>query len=533
MRLSPVPLLFLLLLIPSWLGAAPTANQKPNPVPSPVRERNAPFGSELFQGNFSKGTFDELNADYVIMPGDRIAVRLWGAQKFDGVLDVDAAGNLFLPEVGPVPVAGVKHGDLAKLVKEKLQSIFTKNVEIYTNLINTQPVAVFVTGFVTGPGRYSGGPTDSVLYYLDQAGGIDSERGSFRRIRVLRNGQELTEIDLYPFILEGKLPRPRIEEGDVILVEKRGAGVLAEGQVRHQARFEFPATESVTGAQLQKLATPLNNVSHVSIVGTRNGAPYNTYLPLADFLQVPLQDGDTVHFHADTPRDTIMVAASGAIVGASRYPVRKDTRLLEILHHIPVEPELSNLHGIHIKRRSVAERQKKALEEALRRLEQSALTATSASVDEANIRVREAELISQFVTKVRTVQPEGTVVVGHGGKLSDIYLEDNDVIVIPAKSDVILISGEVMMPQSVVFREDATVKDYIRVAGGFSDRADKGHILVAKTNGEVLPSGDTRIEPGDQLLVLPRFDTKNMQILKDISQILYQIAVATKVVLDL
>ena len=114
------------------------------------------------------------------MPGDRIAVRLWGAHNFDGVLDVDAQGNLFLPEVGPVPVVGLKHAQLPQVVAERVRSVYTNNVEVYTNLLNTQPVALYVTGFVTRPGRYAGGPTDSMLYYLDQAGGIDAERGSFR-----------------------------------------------------------------------------------------------------------------------------------------------------------------------------------------------------------------------------------------------------------------------------------------------------------------------------------------------------------------
>jgi protein involved in polysaccharide export with SLBB domain len=348
---------------------------------APTPEGPRPFGADLFQGNFAKGTFDELNADYQIMPGDRINVRLWGARTLDGVFDVDARGNLFLPEIGPVAVGGVKHSQLAEVVRERVRSVYTSNVEIYTNLINTQPVAIFVTGFVARPGRYAGGPTDSVLYYLDLAGGIDPERGSYRDIRLLRGGKVLEVVDIYPFILEGVLPRPRLEEGDVILVGERGAGVLVEGQVRHSARFEFPAGAAVSGEDLVRLAAPLDKASHASIVGSRGGAPYNTYMPLADFIQIPLQDGDTVHFHADTPGDTIMVAASGAIVGASRYPVRKDTRLLELLHHIPVEPKLANLEGIHIRRKSVAERQKKALDEALRRLEHSSLTATSQSTD--------------------------------------------------------------------------------------------------------------------------------------------------------
>jgi len=493
----------------------------------------APFGDELFQGNFAKSIYDELNQDYVIMPGDRIAVRIWGAHNAEGVFEVDAQGVIFLPEIGPLKVAHIKNSELNKAVKDKIRSVYISNVEVYTNLLNTQPVAVYVTGFVNHPGRYAGGPTDSVLYYLDLAGGIDAERGSYRDIRILRNGKLLTPVDLYPFILEGSLPQPRLIEGDTILVGERGAGVIAKGQVRRSARFEFPSTVAISGEQLAKFSAPLNKASHVSIVGTREGAPYNVYFSLADFNQVTLQDGDTVEFHADTPGSTIMISASGAIVGASRYPVKKDARLKSLLHQIPVEPELANLEGIHIKRRSVAERQKKALAESLSRLEYSSLTATSASVDEANIRVREAEMIGQFVTKARQIQPDGTLVVGRNGQISDLYLEDGDVIVIPAKSDVVTISGEVLIPQAVVYRPGLDAEDYVDSAGGFSFRANKGEMLVVKPNGEVLKEGDTEIAAGDQILVMPRFDTKNMQLLKDIMQVLYQIAVATKIVIDI
>lgn len=492
-----------------------------------------PFGAELFQGNFAQSYFDGLNEDYLVLPGDRVRLQLWGAQTFDGVLEVDARGNLFLPEIGPVRVGGLWHAALEAAIQKKVRSVFTSNVEVYVNLLKPQPVAIFVAGFVVNPGRYAGGPTDSVLYYLDLAGGIDFARGSYRDISILRQGELLQQIDLYPFMREGKLPRPRLEDGDVLLVGGRGSGIAVEGQVRHVAKFEFKSAGDLLGDKIITLASPENKASHVSVTGSRNGAPYNAYFPLSGFSQLILEDGDIVHFHADIPGDTIMVAAEGAIVGASRYPIHKGTRLKALLQRIAVEPELANLEGIHVRRKSVARQQRKALTEALKRLEKSSLTATSASVDEASIRVREAELIVQFVEKARQIQPDGTVVVGHNGEISDIYLEHGDEIVIPAKSDVVLITGEVMMPQAVVWNKSFQLDSYIDGAGGYSDRADKKRLLVVKPNGEVRLAKETQLAAGDQILVLPRFDSKNMQVLKDISQILYQIAVAAKVALDI
>ena len=78
-----------------------------------------------------------------------------------------------------------------------------------------------------------------------------------------------------------------------------------------------------------------------------------------------------------------------------------------------------------------------------------------------------------------------------------------------------------------------SLDDYLAAAGGVSNRADDKYILVAKANGEVGLADNLGVEAGDQILVMPRFDSKNMQLAKDVMQILYQMAVATKVVVDL
>ena len=154
-------------------------------------------------------------------------------------------------------------------------------------------------------------------------------------------------------------------------------------------------------------------------------------------------------------------------------------------------------------------------------------------VDEAKIRVQEADLIQDFVKRAGLIEPDGIVVVSRGGVVSDIRLEDGDEIVVPQYSDVVLVTGEVMMPKAVTFDEDMNLDDYLGAAGGVSNRADDRNILVAKVNGEVGLADDLGIAPGDRIMVMPRFDSKNMQLAKDIMQIMYQMAVATKVVVDL
>lgn len=516
--------------VPTVMDAPPAWAQ--SPLRGPASAMLPPFGANLFQGNFASTYAESVNAEYVILPGDRIVVRVWGAKTYDDVLVVDQQGNIFLPEVGPIRVAGLKQGQLLSAVRSSLASVFTDNVNIYVNLQSSQPVAVYVAGFVNHPGRYAGGPMDSVMSYLDRAGGITPERGSYRHIKVMRGKALVGAVDLYDFALRGEMPTIRLKDGDVILVEERGISVAALGLLRQQARYEFMGT-SATGGRLLELGTPLKSASHVSISGIRNRAPFNVYIPITDFAQFQLEDGDTVEFVADKRGRTIMAAITGAIQGASRFPVRKDTTLKSLLQYVEIESNIADTSAIYIRRQSVAAQQKAIIADSLRRLEQSALTSTSSSVDEANIRVREAELIQDFVRRASTLEPDGVVVVSRGGTIKDLLLEDNDIIVIPQKSDVVHISGEVMIPKAVTFEKGMKLQEYLESAGGLSDRADKNNILVAKQNGEVGKVENMGIAPGDRILVMPRFDSKNMQLAKDFTQILYQIAVATKVAVGL
>ena len=490
-----------------------------------------PFGANLFRGNFASTYGNGMNDDYVILPGDRITVRVWGARSYDDVLFVDQQGNIFLPEVGPVRVAGLTQSALSGSVRAKLASVFPENVNIYVNLQSAQPVAVYVAGNVPNPGRYAGGPQDSVMSYLDRAGGILPEQGSYRNIKILRGQQVIGRVDLYNYMMRGELPHIRLKDGDTILVEPFGMSVAAYGLLRQPARYEFRGAAS--GKDLLNYALPMNGVSHVSVGGMRNGEPFNVYVTLHDFRSLQLADGDRVEFVADTRGRTIMVAASGAIHGASRFPVLKQTRLKTLLEYIAVEPELADIKSIYIRRRSVAAEQKVILTDALRRLEQSALTATSASVDEAGIRVKEAELIQNFVQRASKLEPDGVLVVSRGGRISDVLLEEGDEIIIPRKTDVVHVSGEVLIPTAVTWEKGLSLKGYLSGAGGLSDRADTDNILIVGLNGEVSHAKGQSIEPGDRILVMPKFDSKNLQLVKDVTQVLYQMAVAVKVAVGL
>ncbi len=240
-----------------------------------------------------------------------------------------------------------------------------------------------------------------------------------------------------------------------------------------------------------------------------------------------------VDFLADTPGNAVLISATGAVDGASRYPVRRATTLRRLLAYVPIDEQTADLEGIYIKRRSVVEQQRKAIQDSLYRLESAVLTAPSPTAEVAAIRVQEAQLVQNFVQRVAQLEPDGVVVVAKNGRVADILLEEGDEVVIPQRTDVVQITGEVIVPKSVVYEPGMRLKDYIAASGGFTERADTGQILLARRNGEILQASATNIRPGDLLMVMPSYDSKSFQIFKDIMGVLYQIAVATKVVVSM
>ncbi|MBW9441685.1 polysaccharide biosynthesis/export family protein [Enterobacter roggenkampii] len=490
-----------------------------------------PYGANLFAGGYETERSDGLNDNYLIAPGDKLNIWIWGAVNFSNVVTVDNQGNIFIPDVGPINVKNVAASKVNNLVTSHISEVFTNNVNVYVNLLTATPVSVYVTGPVIRPGQYAGQSSDSVLYFLKRAGGIDSDRGSYRHIKVLRQNRVIQQIDLYEFMQQGKMPKLSLKDQDVILVEPQGPMINVAGKVRNPFRFELKNSTAL-GSELIDYALPLAKVSHVGVIGDRASGPFSVYMPYKDFDRIQLSDGDKVLFNDDMHAQVYDVQVMGSYRGPSYFTVRKETRLHDLLNHIPIDPNMADYGSIYIMRKSVAARQKEMLEDSLNRLERSVFTAPASSDGEASIRTKEAELVMRFVEKARKIQPLGKVVVSDKGVIANILLEQGDQIVIPNKTDLIQVGGEVMMPQAVVFNKNATLEDYVAWAGGFTDRANDKRIAVVHANGlmEFKDGGD--VMPGDQILVMPKVDSKMMQSIKDITQVIYQVAVAANVVLN-
>jgi hypothetical protein len=368
------------------------------------------------------------------------------------------------------------------------------------------------------------------LFFLEQAGGIDPRLGSYRNISVLRASQKLESLDLYDFLLHGKLPLLQFKDGDTILVNPRGPIVELLGDVTLPASLEF-LPGSISGADALSVVPGAARATQVTVGGIRNGVPISRTLSVPQFRAFTLSDGDTIALRDDGRAESILVHLEGEFNGPSVLAVRRGARLIDVLNYVSVEPVLANPRAVHVRRASVARAQKTAIDDALFRLERSAFLALSASQGEANIRVREAELTQKFVERARLVQPLGRVVTSRDDQQRNVILEPEDIIVIPPRTNVVRIGGEVMMTQALMFRPGAVASDYIQYSGGYTDRSDRDKAIIIRANAEVaVGDTDMPVYPGDEILVPPKVDTKLLQNAVDVTQVIYQIAVSAAVV---
>jgi protein involved in polysaccharide export with SLBB domain len=512
-------------------AAAPVQPAGPLPPDPALSAKPLLFGSQLFSGRFASEAFSGFNPEYRIAVGDRVSVRMWGAFNFEAAQVVDAQGNIFVPNVGPVRVLGVRNADLNQQVESQVKRTFRASVGVYATLEAAQPVKVYVTGFVRAPGLYGGLSSDSVLYFLDRAGGIDPDRGSYLQVDVLRGGQPRAKIDLYRFLLDGKIEPLQLQDGDTIVAAPRGYTVQVGGEVLNPYIFEF-GQAAISADRLLAMARPRPGATHLSIVRKIGSERRSEYHALSASAQVMIHDGDEVTLTSDKYPGTILVRIEGAHLGERTLVLPYGAQLRDALARLKPAPQ-SRVEAVQLFRRSVADRQKELLEGSLRSLETYALTARSATSEEAALRGREAQQILEFIERARRIQPRGQVILTHTDAAGQTLLEDGDLIRVPEISNVVLVSGEVIFPNAVVYDRRADLERYVAGAGGYTQGADRARVMVVHQDGSVGEAGNVEIRPGDEIMVLPKIETKNVELARGITQIIYQTAVAARIALGL
>jgi molybdopterin converting factor small subunit len=389
---------------------------------------------------------------------------------------------------------------------------------------------------------YDGTSMDSLLRYLDQAGGIDPERGSFLEIQVKRGETVRATINLYDFLLNGRHPLIQLGDGDVILVKARHNVFKVNGLADNANRFEFMSDRLSLGDGF-KLAKPRASATHVRV--TRNtGTVQNVeYYPIADAATIEIANGDSIEFTADKRPGTITVRVEGEHQSPQEYVLPYGSSIKDVLKQVTYS-DYSDKNNLQLYRQSVKARQKQTLQTSLKSLESSVLTARSSTNEESRLRKDEADMILQWVERAKSIEPSGQVIIAQAAQRDGLLLENGDILRVPVKDGLVLVSGQVLFPNAIAYEEGRQLEDYIHLAGNYTQSADTSRVIVSHRDGsfeEATNKGSfwssdekqTKVSAGDEILVLPKVTSKNIEVTRGISQIIYQIAIAAKVILDL
>jgi protein involved in polysaccharide export with SLBB domain len=365
-----------------------------------------------------------------------------------------------------------------------------------------------------------------VLYYLDRAGGIDVDRGSYLEVEVLRGNQTRLKVDLYKFLLTGKIDEIQLHDGDTIVAGPRLNTIPVYGNVSNPYQFEIPQ-QSIKASDLMNLAKPLPGSTHLSVVRAVGLERRSYYYPIGQIGDITLEAGDEVTVTADQYPTSVLIHVNGAQMGEHNFVLPLGARIRDLLPHLTPSPT-ADLDALQLFRPAVAAKQKQSLDNTLNALQTAALTARNSTLTEAQARQTESTMIMQFIDRAKSIVPMGQVVMASKSEVDDTLLQDGDTLVVPERTNLVSVSGEVQLPNTLVWAAGRETDAYVALVGGFTMRADRSRVLLMRQNGAVAPHGAIP-EPGDEIMVLPVIETKYIEVASGITSILYQLAVAARV----
>lgn len=296
------------------------------------------FGSQLFDSpqNFIPDAGLPVPANYLLGPGDEIRIQVWGAVDFNATLVLDRNGQVLVPRVGIVPLAGVAVRDLETVLRGSLAKVFT-NFSLNANLGRLRSIQIYVVGQARQPGTYVVSSLSTLVNALFVSGGPTSN-GSMRNIQLQRAGKTITQLDLYDFISSGDKSRDAVLlPGDVIVIPPAGPRVAVTGAFDQAAIFELrPAGDTVGDILRLGGGTPAMASTQKALLERVNPekSPSRQVLDLAldpAGLKQALRDGDVLTLMPISPAFANAVTLQGAVADAVRYRWFEGMRILDLI----------------------------------------------------------------------------------------------------------------------------------------------------------------------------------------------------------
>lgn len=402
------------------------------------------FGRNIFNNrllSFEPSMNIATPPNYVLGPGDHIIIDIYGASQKAVTAQVSPEGKVTLPGVGPVKVSGMTVAAAQAQISKTLGSRYSSS-QLSVSLGQTRSITINVMGEVKVPGTYTLSAFSTVFHALYMAGGIN-DIGTLRNIKVFRNGRQITVVDVYEYILNGRLAgNIRLMENDVIVVGPYDCLVGIEGNVKRPMFYEMRPTESV--GTLLKYAGGFTGDAYKKAVRLmrKTGDRFTVHnIEEFDMNTFKVNDGDAITVDGILNRFDNMVEIKGAVFRPGKFQLGKNVTSV------------------------------RSLIEAADGVTEDAFTAHAVL---HRMRVnRTLEVLSVDVAGILS------------GSVADIPLRNEDVLFIPTMADrmnerTLTIEGEVISPGTFEFAENTTIEDLILQAGGLTDAASTTKVDVSR-----------------------------------------------------
>jgi len=511
------------------------------------------FGRDLFRNvpsTFAPLKAAQVNPDYVIGPGDVLQIRGWGMVSIDVNVTVSRSGEIYLPRVGSVKVAGVKYRDLQGYLKKAVGKMFT-NFELSASVSQTRSVQIYVVGHALRPGAYTLSAMSSILNALFASGG-PSVTGSMRNIQLKRGGESSMVFDLYDILLRGdKSSDMALMDGDVIYIPSVGPLAAIHGDVKKPAIFELKQKTTVADmvdwaggfesvAGLQKVIVEKSVDSHYQTLAELPAELGAIEKNLAQFEVEPTSiirviAPGSAPIEVKVERDFVRVDGELKQIGV--FELQKGETLRSLISRLGGTTDKAYVFGTKLLRESVKKEQQVKIDESVNRYEEDIETnskqrlAALSDPTQAAVITAEAEAQRSVLKKLRMVKSEGRIILNlkdfkaTATDLPDFPLKDGDSIYIPESAATVDLIGAVYQQNTFIYRPERHVNDYLVLAGGVSPTGDASELYRICADGTVRSrrSGGT-VNPGDAIVVPEKIQRGAgwMQNLKDITTILYQ-----------
>ena len=402
------------------------------------------FGRDIFNQralSFEPNLNIATPESYVLGPGDQLVIDIYGASQKTQVLTVSPEGSVTVPGYGPIQVSGLTVGEANAKVRRGLGSRYSSS-EVKVTVGQTRTIMVNVMGEVRTPGTYTLSAFATVFHALYRAGGIN-DVGTLRNIKVYRNGRLVTVVDIYEYILNGRLAgNVRLQENDVIQVGTYDCLVGITGKVKRPMFYEMRKNESV--ATLLHYAGGFTGDAFKKSVRLvrQSGERYQVYnINEFDMATFKIDDGDAITVDGMINRYENMVEIKGAVFRPGQFHLGGG---------ISTVRDLINAA--------------------------SGLTEDAFTCHAIIHRLKEDRTLEVIPVDINGIM---------SGAIADIPLQNEDMVFIPTQDELrkersFTITGEVMSPGSYEYADNTTIEDLIVQAGGLRDGASLARVDVSR-----------------------------------------------------